>query len=82
MVLKGATLVVEQWSCKQWSWNVLLFMTDLGVLLLMLCSGAFYACSGLLKVMFFVVDMTPKGEDVEALLGTLNSIISNLSDAA
>ena len=57
-------------------------MTDLGVVLLQLCDGAFSACSGLLKVTFFVVDMVSKAESVEALLGTLNSIIPNLSDVA
>ena len=57
-------------------------MTELSVELLRLCDGTFSACSGLLKVMFFVVDMKAKGEDVEDLLGTLNSIIPSLSDAA
>ena len=79
---KGATLVVEWLSCKQWSWNVLFFMTNLDAVLLWLCGGTFSVCSGLQKVTFFVVDMVSKAEGVEASLSTLNSIIPNLSDAA
>ena len=79
---KGATLVAELWSCKQWSWNVLFLMTDLGVLMLGLCGGTLSVCSGSLKVTFLVVDMASKAEDVETSLGTLNSIIPSLSDDA
>ena len=58
-------------------------MTDLGVLLLRLfgCTS-FSVCSGLLKVTFLVVDMASWAQDVEALLGTLNSNIPSLSDVA
>ena len=71
---KGAILVAEWWSCKQWSFNELFFVTDCGVVLLGLCGGTLcvVACK---RVTFFVVHMAPKAEDIEASLGTLNSII-------
>ena len=53
-------------------------MTDPCVVLLGLCGGSFSACSGLLKVRFFVVDMVSITEGVVASLGTLNSIIPYL----
>ena len=57
-------------------------MTHRSVLLLGLggCTS-FSVCSGLLKVTFLFVDMESKAEDVEASLGTLNSIIPSLSNA-
>ena len=55
-------------------------MPDLGVVLLSLCGGTFSAHSGLLKVMFFVVDVVSKAEGAGASFSTLNSIIPNLSD--
>ena len=57
-------------------------MNELGGVLLGFCGGTFSACSGLLKVTFFVVDMVSNAEGVEASLGPLNSIIPKLSDTA
>ena len=45
-------------------------MTELCVVLLELCGGTFSACSGLLKVTFFVLDMVSNDEGVKYSLET------------
>ena len=57
-------------------------MTDLGAVLLGLCGGTISVCSGMLKVMYFAVEVVSNAEGVEASFGTLNSIMPNVSDAA
>ena len=63
-----------------WSWKGLIFMADFSVVLL----DPFVdlpVSSRLLKVTFLVVEMVSTATADGASLGTLNSMIPNLSDA-
>ena len=66
--------------CSEWSWKGLFLMADLSGALLDLCVDL-PAISGLLKVTFLFVVMVSTVAGVDASLGTLNSMMPNLSEA-
>ena len=72
----------NEWSCDKWSQKCLCLMADYsGVLLDLFSCFVLPACHGLLKVTFFDVEMVSIAAGVDVSLGTLNSMMPNISDS-
>ena len=78
----GGLFSMVEWSCNEWSWKGLFLVVDFSVSLLHLFEPfVLPVCNGLLKVTSFSVEMVSTAAGVDASLGTLNSMMPNLSDS-